>query len=250
MHRLDGKVAVISGAAQGLGASEAALFVREGASVVVGDVNDELGAAVVRDIEGPSGRAVYVHLDATSEDDWRRAVALAERRYGKLNVLINNAGVNQAPGGTESTTLEEWHRVIEVNLTGAFLGAKAAIPAMRRAGGGSIVNTSSIVGLIGSRSVAYGSSKGGLRSLSKSLAIQHAKDNIRCNSFHPGATRTPFLDLYYPDPESVAARVKSIPLGRLAEPLEMAYAAVYLASDESAYMTGAELVIDGGQTAS
>jgi NAD(P)-dependent dehydrogenase (short-subunit alcohol dehydrogenase family) len=247
--RLEGKVALISGGARGLGASQAVLFAREGCAVVVGDILDELGASVVKEIESKGGRATYVHLDVTSERLWQETVALAERLYGKLDILVNSAGVTQAPGTTEQTTLAEWERVIGVNLTGTFLGAKAAIPAMQRAGGGSIVNTSSVVGLVASRSVAYGASKGGVRLLSKSIAMQHAKQNIRCNSFHPGPTITPFLDAYYPTPEMLAAKAAAVPLGRMATPEEMALAVLYLASDESSFMTGAEFVIDGGMTA-
>jgi NAD(P)-dependent dehydrogenase (short-subunit alcohol dehydrogenase family) len=247
--RLEGKVALISGGARGLGASQAVLFAREGSAVVVGDILDDLGRALVSQIEAGGGRATYVHLDVRDESLWQEAVALAEQRYGKLDVLVNSAGVTQAPGSTEQTTLEEWERVIGVNLTGTFLGAKAAIPAMQRAGGGSIVNTSSVVGLVASRSVAYGASKGGVRLLSKSIAMQHAKQNIRCNSFHPGPTITPFLDAYYPSADALAAKAASVPLGRMATPEEMALAVLYLASDESAFMTGAEFVIDGGMTA-
>ena len=249
MGRLDGKVALISGGARGLGAAEAVAFAREGAAVVVGDILDALGAGVVRGIEETGGRAVFVHLDVTDERQWQEAVSLAERRFGKLDVLVNSAGVNQKPALTDELTLDEWRRVIDVNLTGTFLGAKTAIPAMRRAGGGSIVNTSSVVGLIASRSSAYGASKGGVRLLSKSIAKQHAKDKIRCNSFHPGMTATPFLNEYYPTPESLAAQAASVPLGRVATPEEMAMGVVYLASDESAFMTGSEFVVDGGYTA-
>jgi 3alpha(or 20beta)-hydroxysteroid dehydrogenase len=247
--RLAGKVALISGGARGLGASEAIAFAREGAAVVIGDILDDLGAGVVKDIKTQGGRAVYVHLDVTDERQWNDAVALAEKRFGKLDVLVNSAGVNQKPATTDQLTLEEWNRVIGVNLTGTFLGAKAAIPAMKRAGGGSIVNTSSVVGLVASRSSAYGASKGGVRLLSKSIAKQHAKDNIRCNSFHPGLTLTPFLNEYYPTDADITARTREVPLGRAASPEEMALGVVYLASDESAFMTGSEFVIDGGVTA-
>jgi NAD(P)-dependent dehydrogenase (short-subunit alcohol dehydrogenase family) len=247
--RLDGKVALISGGARGLGASEAEAFAREGASVVIGDILDDLGATVVDRIEATGGRAAYVHLDVTDERQWNDAVALTEKRFGKLDVLVNSAGVNQKPATTDELSLEEWNRVIAVNLTGTFLGAKAAIPAMKRAGGGSIINTSSVVGLVASRSSAYGASKGGVRLLSKSIAKQHAKDKIRCNSFHPGMTATPFLNDYYPTAEALATQAQAVPLGRVATPEEMAMGVVYLASDESAFMTGSEFVIDGGSTA-
>jgi NAD(P)-dependent dehydrogenase (short-subunit alcohol dehydrogenase family) len=247
--RLAGKVALISGAARGLGQREAELFAREGARLVLGDINDAGGSAVVAQIKAAGGEAVYIHLEVTSESDWVAAVAAAEREFGRLDVLINNAGVAQQPGGIEDTSLEEWNRVLSINLTGTFLGIKAAVPAMRRAGGGSIVNTSSVAGLVASKAVAYGAAKGGVRLLTKSIAIQHAKDGIRCNSIHPGSMDTEIARQALPTPQALADRVKSIPLGRLVQPEEVAQAVLYMASDESAYMTGSELVIDGGLTA-
>jgi len=247
--RLAGKVALISGAARGLGQREAELFAREGARLVLGDINDEGGAAVVAEIKAAGGEAVYVHLEVTSESDWVAAVATAEGEFGRLDVLINNAGVAQRPGGIEDTSLEEWNRVLSINLTGTFLGIKAAVPAMRRAGGGAIVNTSSVAGLVASKAVAYGAAKGGVRLLTKSIAIQHARDGIRCNSIHPGSMDTEIARQALPTPQALADRVKSIPLGRLVQPEEVALAVLYMASDESAYMTGSELVIDGGLTA-
>jgi NAD(P)-dependent dehydrogenase (short-subunit alcohol dehydrogenase family) len=247
--RLEGKVALISGAARGLGAAEAALFAREGACVVLGDIRDEPCAAVAESIRQNGGRAASIHLDVTVEDDWQRAVASAEETFGKLNVLINNAGVAQQPGGIEQTTIDEWHRVLDVNLTGTFLGCRSAIPALRRAGGGAIVNTSSVAGLVASKAVSYGSAKGGVRLLTKSIAIQYAREKIRCNSVHPGSMDTEIVRQSIPDPAALAARVQSIPLGRLVQPEEVAYAVLYLASDEAAYVTGSELVIDGGLTA-
>jgi NAD(P)-dependent dehydrogenase (short-subunit alcohol dehydrogenase family) len=247
--RLAGKVVLISGAARGLGEREAELFAREGARLVLGDINDEGGSAVARRIQAAGGEAVYVHLEVTAESDWAAAVATAERHFGRLDVLVNNAGVAQQPGGIEDTTVDEWNRVVSINLTGTFLGSRAAVPAMRRAGGGSIVNTSSVAGLVASKAVAYGASKGGVRLLTKSIAIQHAKEGIRCNSVHPGSMDTDIVRQSLPTPEALANRVKSIPLGRLARPEEVAYAVLYLASDEAAYVTGSELVIDGGLTA-
>jgi cyclopentanol dehydrogenase len=249
MGRLDGKVALVSGAARGLGAAEALLFAKEGASLLLGDILDEPGAEVAKRIANNGGQAAYVHLDVTVEEDWSRAVAEAERIFGRLNVLINNAGVAQQPGGIEETSAAEWQRVLGVNLTGTFLGARAAIPAMRRAGGGSIVNTSSVAGLVASKAVAYGAAKGGVRLLTKSIAIQHAREGIRCNSVHPGSMNTEIVRQAIPNPEALAERVRSIPLGRLVEPEEVALAVLYLASDESAYVTGSELIIDGGLTA-
>jgi NAD(P)-dependent dehydrogenase (short-subunit alcohol dehydrogenase family) len=247
--RLDGKVALISGAARGLGAAEARLFTAEGACVVLGDILDEPALATAASICAAGGRAAFVHLDVTVEQDWQAAVEFAEREFGRLNVLINNAGVAQRPGGIEDTPLDEWERVLAVNLTGTYLGTRAAIPALRRAGGGSIVNTSSVAGLVASKAVAYGAAKGGVRLFTKSIAIQHARDGIRCNSVHPGSMNTEIVRQSIPDPKALAERVKSIPLGRLAEPEEVAYAVLYLASDEAAFVTGSELVIDGGLSA-
>ncbi len=247
--RLQGKVALISGAARGLGASEAALFSREGASVVLGDLMDDAGGVVAAQIRERGGQAVYVHLDVTVEADWAGAVARAEQQFGKLDILVNNAGVAQQPGGIEDVSTGEWERVLGVNLTGTFLGCKVAIPAMRRTGGGAIVNTSSVAGLVASKAVAYGAAKGGVRLLTKSIAIQHAKDRIRCNAVCPGSMDTEIIRQAIPSPEALAERVKSIPLGRLVQPEEVAYAVLYLACDEAAYVTGSELVIDGGLTA-
>lgn len=246
--RLAGKVALISGAARGLGASEAALFAEEGAKVVLGDVLDDLGEAVAVEIRAAGGDAVYLTLDVTVEDDWRRAVETAEERYGKLDVLVNNAGIPLRKN-LEQTSTEEWNRVFEVNVTGAFLGSKLAIPAMRRAGGGSIVNTSSISGIVASTGAAYGASKGAVRLLSKSTAIQYAKEGIRCNSVHPGPLDTEVNRESQLNADAWAERMKSVPLGRIAQPREVAYGVLYLASDESSYVTGSELVIDGGSTA-
>ena len=248
--RLAGKAALISGGARGMGAVEAKMFAREGAQVVLGDVLEEEGRAVETEIAAKGGKAAFVRLDVTRESDWQAAVALAERRFGKLDVLVNNAGISAA-GRVEDTTLEAWNRVMEVNATGVFLGSKLAIPAMRRAGGGSIVNISSQLGLVGTdiTSPMYSASKGAVRLLTKVTAIQYAKDKIRANSVHPGPIVTPMTEKRRADPEIYKLMVSRIPLGRYGEPEEVAYAVVYLASDESAFVTGSELVIDGGWTA-
>jgi NAD(P)-dependent dehydrogenase (short-subunit alcohol dehydrogenase family) len=169
--RLDGKVALISGAARGMGASEADLFAREGAKVVLGDILDDVGEATLRAIRERGGEATYVHLDVTAEEQWRAAVALAEDRYGKLNILVNNAGIPQPRVSLEDMTEEQWDRVMAVNLKGTFFGTKTAIPALRRAGGGSIINTSSTAGIVASGGAAYGASKGGVRLLTKTVAM-------------------------------------------------------------------------------
>jgi len=248
--RLAGKVALISGGARGMGAAEGRLFAREGARVVLGDVLDAEGKQVADAITAAGGQALYVHLDVTREADWERAVATAVSRFGKLDVLINNAGVG---GGSrlEDTTEEAWDRGMDVNAKGVFLGTKAAIPAMRTAGGGSIVNISSQLGLVGmnNSSPQYVASKGAVRLLTKVTALQYAREGIRVNSVHPGPVKTPMTEQRRADPATYQLMVSRIPLGRYGEPEEVAYAVLYLASDESAWVTGSELVIDGGWTA-
>ena len=248
--RLAGKVALISGGARGMGAAEARLFAREGAQVVVGDVLDAEGRGVEAEIKTKGGEAVFARLDVTSESDWQRAVGLAQSRFGRLNVLVNNAGIG---GGAriEDTTLEEWDRMMAVNATGVFLGTKSVIAAMRSAGGGSIINISSQLGLVGTdnSSPQYQASKGAVRLLTKATAIQYAREGIRANSVHPGPIVTPMTERGRADPARRQLMVSRIPLGRYGEPDEVAYGVLYLASDESAYVTGSELVIDGGWTA-
>jgi len=248
--RLAGKVALISGGARGIGAATARLFAQEGARVVVGDVLDPEGRALEAELTGRGGQAAFVPLDVTREPDWERAVAAAMSRFGKLDVLVNNAGIGGA-GRVEDTTLEEWHRVMEVNATGVFLGTKAAIPALRRTGGGAIVNISSQLGLVGmdDSSPQYQASKGAVRLLTKHTALQYAKEGIRANSVHPGPIVTPMTEKRRADPTIRARMVSRIPLGRYGEAEEIAYGVLYLASDESRFVTGSELVIDGGWTA-
>ena len=247
--RLAGKVALISGGARGMGAVEARLFVREGARVVIGDVLEADGRQVEAEICATGGEAVFVPLDVTSEADWQRAVATAVSRFGRLDILVNNAGVG-GPGRLEDTTAEEWDRVMDINAKGVFLGTKAAIPAMRRAGGGSIINISSICGIVGSfANAAYHASKGAVRIFSKSAAIQYAKDQIRVNSIHPGFVDTPMARPGLIGNESGKARMDATPMGRFGKPIDIANGCLYLASDDSSWVTGSELVIDGGMTA-
>ena len=248
--RLEGKVALISGGARGMGAAEARMFVREGAQVVIGDILGSEGRAVEADIKAKGGDAVFVRLDVTSEADWQQAVGVAVSRYGKLNVLVNNAGIGGA-GRVEDTTVEDWNRVMDVNAKGVFLGTKAVIPAMRQTGGGSIVNISSQLGLVGmdNSSPQYQASKGAVRLLTKLTAVQYAKEKIRANSVHPGPIVTPMTERRRADPAHYQLMLSRIPLGRYGEPDEVAYGVLYLASDESAWVTGSELVIDGGWTA-
>ena len=246
--RLEGKVALISGGARGQGAVEAKLFAQEGAKVVFGDIRDQEGQQVEAEIRELGGEATYTHLDVTREADWRSAVDTSVDRYGKLDILVNNAGI-AIWKGVEDTSEEDWDRVMAVNAKGVFLGTKHAIPAMRRAGGGSIVNISSTAGLRGSPGLAaYTASKGAVRLFTKSTAIQYAGDNIRCNSVHPGGVDTPMVQEAPDDPARQDARLRT-PMGRRAAPEEIAYGVLYLASDESSFVTGSELVIDGGRSA-
>ena len=246
MGRLDGKVAIISGGARGQGAVETELFAMEGAKVIFGDVQDEDGGKVEAKVSELGGEVEYVHLDVTSEADWRRAVELAESKYGKLDILVNNAGISMRHSDMDVSE-DDWDRMMEVNAKGVFLGVKLAVPAMKRAGGGSIVNISSIAGILGRplASPAYSASKGAVRVFTKATAGRFAADGIRCNSIHPGPIDT---DMIRAATNSVRpeTRVGEIPIGRLGQPEDVAYGALYLASDEASFVTGSELVIDGG----
>ncbi len=247
MGRLEGKVALISGGARGQGAVETELFSNEGAKVVFGDIRDDEGKQVEAKIRELGGDVTYIHMDATNEEDWQKAVALAESQYGKLDILVNNAGISP-PERQIDITVEQWDAVMDINAKGVFLGTKHAIPAMQRAGGGSIINISSIAGIVGRplASPAYAASKGAVRVFSKSTAAQHASDNIRCNSVHPGPIDTPMTAFRKDDPAAIAESVARVPIGRTGQPEDVAYGVLYLASDESSFVTGSELVIDGG----
>ncbi len=247
--RLENKVAFISGGARGMGAVEAKLFAREGARVVIGDVLEDEGRQTEAEINETGGECLFVPLDVTSEQNWAQAVAATVSRFGKLGVLVNNAGINRTQG-IEETTVEEWDLVMAINAKGVFLGTKHTIPEMRKAGGGSIVNISSVAGLVGDRSGgAYTASKGAVRLLTKSTAIQYAGEGIRANSIHPGTIETMMTAPLLADEAHRQDRLNRTPLGRLGKPEDVAYGALYLASDESSYVTGSELVIDGGRTA-
>ena len=247
--RLEGKVALISGGARGQGAFEAKLFASEGASVVIGDILDDLGRQVEAEIAESGGNATYVHVDVTSESQWNDAVNTAVERYGKLDILVNNAGI-LIRAGVEDTTGEDWDRIMDINGKGVFLGTKAAIPAMRDAGGGSIINISSIAGLQGSpASAAYSATKGAVRILTKSTAVQYAKEGIRCNSVHPGLIYTDMTRDTLDTPEGEREWRARVPMGYIGVSEDVAKGVLFLASDESSYMTGSELVIDGGITA-
>jgi NAD(P)-dependent dehydrogenase (short-subunit alcohol dehydrogenase family) len=248
--RLQGKVALISGGARGMGAVEARLFAKEGAKVTIGDVLEDEGRKLEAEINANGGEALFVPLDVTREGDWQRAVEATVRRFGRLNVLVNNAGISGG-GRVEEATVEDWDRVMDVNAKGVFLGSKVAIPAMRQAGGGSIINISSQLGLVGTdhSSPQYQASKGAVRLLTKATAIQYAKEGIRANSVHPGPIVTPMTEASRADPERYRLMVSRVPLGCYGQPEDVAYGVLYLASDEARWVTGSELVIDGGWTA-
>jgi NAD(P)-dependent dehydrogenase (short-subunit alcohol dehydrogenase family) len=248
--RLENKVALISGGARGMGAAEAILFAGEGAKVVIGDVLEDEGRQTEAQINESGGECLFLRLDVTSESNWQDAVATTVSRFGKLDILVNNAGI--FPLGTVEDTSEDlWDRVMAINAKGVFMGTKHAIPEMRKTGGGSIINISSIAGLIGSRgAAAYGASKGAVRIFTKSTAIQYAADGIRANSVHPGIIETPMsIPTILTTEEQRDTQINRTPLGRIGTADDVASGILFLASDESSFMTGSELVIDGGLTA-
>lgn len=250
--RLKDKVALITGAGSGIGRESALVFAREGASVVVADIRDEAGRGTVAEILAEGGRAVFVHADVSQGADARAMVAAAEESYGRLNVVFNNAGIFPAADGSVLETDEEtWDLVLRVNLKGVFLGCKYGIPALLRAGGGSIMNTASFVALIGAATpqIAYTASKGGVLSLTREIAVEFARKGIRANALCPGPVDTPLLAELMSDPARRARRMVHIPPGRLAQAREVANAALFLASDESSYVNGATFIVDGGITA-
>ncbi len=254
--RLDGKVALITGAAtgvrgelMGIGGASAWLFSAEGAKVVVSDIDDETGETTAAQIRNSGSDAEYVHLDVTKSADWDHAIGTTVSKFGGLDVLVNNAGTG-ARFTVEETTEEIWDQQMAVHAKGAFLGIKRAIPEMRKGGGGSIINISSIFGIIGSpASTAYHAAKGAIRLLTKTAAVQYASDGIRVNSVHPGFTLTPLTVVQFEDRDLIDSRLAGVPMRRLGESDEIANGILYLASDESSFVTGAELVIDGGFTA-
>ena len=251
MGRMDGKVALISGGARGMGASEARLFAREGAAVVIGDILDEEGEATAASIAADGGRCRFVHLDVTQEADWQAAVSEAVSHFRSLDVLVNNAGIGSNSFQIHEEPVEMWDRTIDVNLKGVFLGTRTSIPAMLDAGGGSIINISSQLGIVGVpyNGSAYQTSKGGVRIFTKAAALQYASRGIRVNSVHPGPIVTEMTRAGRDDPERLSIMMARIPMGRYGEAEEVANAVLYLASDESSFVTGSEVVVDGGWTA-
>jgi NAD(P)-dependent dehydrogenase (short-subunit alcohol dehydrogenase family) len=261
-NRLAGKVAIVTGGASGIGAETARVFAGHGAKVIVCDVNADLGQAVAEEIGNGGGEATFRALDVTDEKQWAALIAETETAYGRLDALTNIAGVSgrdprqniqttlTAGGLLEDQTLAQWHHVMEVNATGTFLGTKCVIAPMRQSGGGSIINISSICGIIGSyANAAYHASKGAVRIFSKAAAIQYAPDGIRVNSIHPGFVDTPMTQPGHANLEVAKMRHEATPLGRFGTPRDIAMGCLYLASDEASWITGSELVIDGGVTA-
>ena len=254
--RLEGKVALITGGAHGVegelmgfGGASARLFVQEGAKVVLGDIAVEDGGKTASQLRDAGHDALFVKLDVTNEQDWQNAIETTISNFGRLDIMVNNAGTG-APGDVEETTEDIWQSQMDVHAKGVFLGTKYAIPEMRKVGGGSIINISSIYGIVGSvGSTAYHAAKGAIRIFTKSAAVQYASENIRVNSVHPGFIATPLTRRGIDDPERQEFMLSRIPMGRIGDPYEIAKGIVYLASDESSYMTGSELVIDGGMTA-
>ena len=249
--RLDGKVAFISGGARGMGACEAQLFASEGARVAIGDVLEDEGQRLAAAIGETGGECLFLPLDVTSQSQWESAIASVVERFGRLDILVNNAGVGATNAKVEETEEADWDRVMDINAKGVFLGTRAAIPEMRKSGGGSIINISSQLGLVGvdNSSPQYQASKGAVRLFTKATAIQYAAEGIRANSVHPGPIETPMTEAGRADSARFEITVARIPLGRYGQPEDVANGVLFLASDESSFMTGSELVIDGGWTA-
>ena len=248
--RLRNKVALITGAAVGIGAEIAKRFAAEGARVVIVDVNAVEARTTSESIRRSGGSARSVPLDVTKEESWKEALDGIRIAEGRLDILVNNAGITKRIPITEMP-LEDFERIMAVNVRGVFLGIKHALPFMKQHGGGSIVNISSICGLVGHKltNETYTTSKGAVTLLTKSVAVRHARDNIRCNSIHPGTVDTPMMQALFTDPEKKRERLDEVPLGRLATAQDVANAALFLASDEAGFITGAALPVDGGLTA-
>jgi len=248
--RLKNKIALISGAAQGLGAAMAARFAEEGATVFAGDLKADAGGRTVEAIRAKGGKAFFLTLDVTREESWVSAMETVRKEAGRLDILVNNAGINiREP--IEVMKTENLDAMLAVNVKGPFLGIKHAIPLLRQGGGGSIINISSVCGLVGHAytTEAYTATKGAITLLTKSIAVRYAKDNIRCNSIHPSTVHTPLIEELFKDPARKSERLGEVPLGRLAVESDVANAALFLASDEAAFLNGVALPVDGGTSA-
>ena len=248
--RLKNKVALVTGASQGLGLAISRRFVLEGAMVFLGDIKEEQGRAVAAELAGPGGRARFIRLDVSDEQSWKAAFAELIGQAGKLDILVNNAGINiRVP--IEEMSVEELDKMLAVNVRGPFLGIKHALPLLRANGGGSIITMGSVCSLIGHKFTpeAYTTVKGAISQLTRSVAVRYAKDNIRANVLCPSTVETPLVQVVMKDPERRAERVGEVPLGRLASMEDVAAAALYLASDEAAFINGVNFPVDGGTTA-
>lgn len=245
--RLAGRIALVSGGSKGIGAATSRRFAKEGAHVGIGDIDQQAGEALAKELTNAGYSATFTALDVTQMTDWQTAVKVLTDRHGGIDILVNNAGIYYRHG-LEAVDEAEWDSVLAVNAKGPFLGAKAVIPAMKQRGGGSIINISSTAGIRGSIAPHYGSSKGAVRLLSKSIAVNFARYGIRCNSVHPGPIDTEMGHAAVPA-DYQELRLGRVPLGRFGSPDEIANAVLFLASDESSFMTGSELIVDGGATA-
>ena len=248
--RLKGKVAIITGGAHGMGAVEAVLFAKEGAKVIIADIREEDARKVEAEIAEVGGEAMVTLLDVTKENQWERTIADVVARFGKLDILVNNAGISGS-GEKDFGSSQAWDQLMDVNAKSVFLGMKHAIPEMEKAGGGAIVNISSISGMVGQSYIhpGYNASKGAVRLVTKAAAVQHAKSGIRVNSVHPGSMPPMLTSGARGDGGSQDARMAAIPMGREGQPIEVANAVLFMASDEASYITGTELMVDGGYTA-
>jgi cyclopentanol dehydrogenase len=249
MNRLNNKVAIVTGAAGGMGAAEAKLFAQEGAEVMATDIHEDKLKVWVEAAQKLGLNIVWMKHDVTSESDWALVAAKTNELFGRIDILVNNAGIYPAGLTLDTTTKEMWDKVLAINLTGPFLGCKTVVPYMRNVGGGSIVNIASIAGFVGGNGTAYSASKGGLHLLTKDLAVALANDKIRVNGVSPGGVLTPMTEPMMQS-EDMKAVVKAMsPQGRMADAIEIAYGALFLASDEASFATGTELVLDGGMIA-
>ncbi len=251
MKKLEGKVAIITGASSGIGEATSTLFSQEGCSVVMADISDTKGKSLAESIKKSGGRAIYVHADVSDPSQVENLVKAAVKEYGRLDIVFNNAGIEGPTTKTEDYPLEMFDKVININLKGVFYGTKYSVGELRKAGGGAIINTASIAGLVGFTNLcAYAASKGGIVQLTRSTALEYAKDGIRVNAIAPGVIETPMvMRASESDPEMMEGVKKAHPIGRMGKPEEIARAALYLASDDSSFVTGTVLTVDGGYVA-